>query len=218
MLTIALPFPYIVFLPVFLFITSKNKNFNIYNTVFVLLLLTLNSVFSGLLALNVTKTRIDESYNLSHNYTRLETVLNEIPSYNKESVVYNEIDGVLKIVNVYQDKILKQEGLSKEQWYSNPRVLLHADARGLAASAILNPAGPYPGEELYSGLRNLILEFGKNPEYKYLAEKAPLIFDFYEDGQDRNWARETFENNTLSWSLMYLDGLETNLNLIKSAI
>jgi hypothetical protein len=74
----------------------------------VLLLLTLNSVFSGLLALNVTKTRIDESYNLSHNYTRLETVLNEIPSYNKESVVYNEIDGVLKIVNVYQDKILKQ--------------------------------------------------------------------------------------------------------------
>ncbi len=38
-LLIALPFPYIVFLPVFLTVTSKNKNFNIYNTVFVLLLL-----------------------------------------------------------------------------------------------------------------------------------------------------------------------------------
>jgi len=28
-LSIALPFPYIVFLPVFLIVTSKNKNFNI---------------------------------------------------------------------------------------------------------------------------------------------------------------------------------------------
>ena len=46
-LLIALPFPYIVFLPVFLAVTSKNNNFNIYNTVFVLLLLALNSVFSA---------------------------------------------------------------------------------------------------------------------------------------------------------------------------
>jgi hypothetical protein len=50
-LTIAIPFPYVVFLPVFIIITSKDKNFNIYNTVFVLILLALNSVLSGLLAL-----------------------------------------------------------------------------------------------------------------------------------------------------------------------
>ena len=56
MFTIALPFPYVIFLPVFLIVTAKNKNFNIYNTVFVLLLLALNSVFSALLALNVQKT------------------------------------------------------------------------------------------------------------------------------------------------------------------
>jgi hypothetical protein len=40
-LLIALPFPYVVFLPIFLLVTSKNKSFNIYNTVFVLLLLAL---------------------------------------------------------------------------------------------------------------------------------------------------------------------------------
>lgn len=218
-LTIALPFPYLVFLPVFLFVTSKNKNFNIYNTVFVLLLLTLNSVFSGLLALNVAKNRIDESYNLSQNYTRLETVLKVIPGSRNECQVKSDIDNVLKIVNEYQDKILKREGLSKEQWYSNPRVLLHAYDRGRAADAILNPAGPYPGKELYMGLRNLIQDFGKNPEYKYLAEKAPQIFNFYEsDDKFSSWAEETFAYNTLSWSLMYLDGLETNLNMIKATI
>lgn len=52
LLTIALPFPYVVFLPVFLITTSKIKNFNIYNTVFVLFLMALTSVFSVLLGLS----------------------------------------------------------------------------------------------------------------------------------------------------------------------
>ena len=69
-LFIALPFPYIVFLPVFLVVTAKNKNFSIYNTVFVLLLLALNSVFSALLALNVSKETINDSYNISRDYIR----------------------------------------------------------------------------------------------------------------------------------------------------
>lgn len=51
-LLIAMPFPYLFFLPVFLIVTRKNQNFNIYNTVCVLLLLVINSVFSALLALN----------------------------------------------------------------------------------------------------------------------------------------------------------------------
>jgi len=66
-LLIGLPFPYIVFLPVFLWVTSKNKNFNIYNLVIVLSLLAFNSVFSGLLALSVSKERIDDSYDMAWN-------------------------------------------------------------------------------------------------------------------------------------------------------
>ena len=51
-LFISLPFPYVVFLPVFLTVTGKNKNFNIYYTVFVLFLLAIISSYSALLALN----------------------------------------------------------------------------------------------------------------------------------------------------------------------
>ncbi|HUW93990.1 MAG TPA: hypothetical protein VMV74_12555, partial [Bacteroidales bacterium] len=36
---VSLPFPFVVFLPVWLAVTSKNKSFNIYNTVYVLSLL-----------------------------------------------------------------------------------------------------------------------------------------------------------------------------------
>ncbi len=42
------------------------------------MLLVINSVFSGLLALNVHKKRIDDSFNLSRNYTEAEMVLDEL--------------------------------------------------------------------------------------------------------------------------------------------
>ena len=78
-LSIALPFPYIVFLPVFLIVTSKNKNFNIYNTVFVLILLALNSVFSALFSLNVSKETVDDSYNISRDYSKAKVAVAQLP-------------------------------------------------------------------------------------------------------------------------------------------
>jgi hypothetical protein len=217
-LLIALPFPYIVFLPVFLAVTSKNKNFNIYNTVFVLLLLALNSVFSCLLSLNVSKEVVEDSYNLSRDYKRLETALTQFPERFQQSPVNLKIDEVLKIVNEYQDKILKQEGLSREQWNSNPGNLWRPEARGVAADAILNPNGPFPGEELKTALKDLILEFGKSPGYESLAKAAPLILDYSEDGYGGEpGTQNDFTLNPLSWALIYLDGLEANLYVIKAS-
>ncbi len=217
-LLIALPFPYIVFLPVFLAVTSKNKNFNIYNTVFVLLLLALNSVFSCLFALNVSKEVVEDSYSLSHNYKRIETALTQFPETYQQSPVNLKIDGVLKIVNEYQDKILKQEGLSREQWNSNPGNLWRPEARAVAANAIYNPAGPFHGQELRDALKDLILEFGKTPGYESLAKAAPIIFDYNEDnfGADPR-TQSDFSLLPLSWALIYLDGLEANLYMIEAS-
>jgi hypothetical protein len=218
-LLIALPFPYIVFLPVFLTVTSKNKNFNIYNTVFVLLLLALNSVFSCLLALNVSKEVVEDSYNLSRDYKRQETALTQLPVRYQQSPINLKIDEVLKIVNEYQDKILKQEGLSREQWNSNPGNLWRPEARGVAGDAILNPNGPFPGEELKTALKNLILDFGKSSGYESLAKAAPLIFDYTEAGYGGEpGSQQDFILNPLSWALIYLDGLEANLHMIKASM
>ena len=217
-LLIALPFPYIVFLPVFLAVTSKNKNFNIYNTVFVLMLLALNSVFSCMLALNVSKDVIDDSYNLSRDYKRQESALKQFPERYQQSTVNLKIDEVIKIVNEYQDRILRQEGLSREQWNSNPGNLWRPEVRGAAADAILNPEGPFPGNELQKALKNLILEFSKSSGYESLAKAAPLIFDYSEDGYGGEpGSQMNFSLNPLSWALIYLDGLEANLYMIKAS-
>ena len=141
-LIIALPFPYLVFLPVFLKVTSKNKSFNIYNTVFVLLLLALNSVFSALLAINVSKNTIDDSYSMSRNYCKVEAGLVPLVSVDDKSAVNNKIDEIIKITNDYQDLILKQEKMTRAEWKKNPGNLLRPESPNIAAEAFKR-AGKY---------------------------------------------------------------------------
>ena len=215
MLTIALPFPYVVFLPVFLIVTAKNKNFNIYNTVFVLLLLALNSVFSALLALNVTKYRIDDSYNLSHNYNKLETVLSQLPNPVPDSPVNIRINEVLKTIDETQTAILNLEQIPLDHWIHNPGNLVRPDER---KSAELIMPESYSGEKLAMGLKGLIDEMKVTPGYEAIAKNAPSILDFREtDGNGRDWAQRIFNDNTLSWTLIYLDGLRANLLLIMTS-
>ena len=58
--------------------TARDKSFNINDTVSVLFLLVGVSVFSTLLALNVSRERIADSMGLSVSYNRLEAVLDDI--------------------------------------------------------------------------------------------------------------------------------------------
>jgi len=218
LLTIALPFPYVVFLPVFIAVTSKNKNFNIYNTVFVLLLLALNSVFSGLLALNVSKDRIDDSYNLSINYNKLETVLNELPDNNSNTPLNKKIDEIIKIVDEYEGLILNYNGITIEQWENNATKLWRPDARGLAFKALSESSEEPVCGKLVNGLKELIKEMGMTPGYEKLAKNAPVIFDFTEPaGNEEEWVARIFNDNNLAWTLIYLDGLRTNLLMIKAS-
>ena len=211
LLTIALPFPYIVFLPVFISVTSKDKNFNIYNTVFVLLLLALNSVFSGLLALNVTSEKIKDSFTLSGNYNRQEMVLGDLGALKPESAVNVKIDEVIKTVNDCRDLILKSDDKTGEQWKKDPGNISRPDFRGSAATAP-GESGLKSAARLDRDLNELIRLMAVTPGYETLARNAPVIFNFKPD--DPSWSKEVF-NDFLGWVLIYLDGLEANLMTIK---
>ena len=218
-LSIALPFPYIVFLPVFLVVTSKNKNFNIYNTIFVLLLLALNSVFSALLSLNVSRDTIIDSYNISGNYNKVEAAVTQKPIIGNESVVNMKIDEVLKITNEYQDLILKHEGMTREEWENNPGNLLRADSPNIAAT-VLSDNGEMPaGIKLEKSLSELVVLMKQTKGYEETAKVLPAIVGLgVENEEDPAWAF-TYRNIliNLSWVLTYLDGLEANLNMIKAS-
>jgi hypothetical protein len=218
-LSIALPFPYIVFLPVFLVVTSKNKNFNIYNTIFVLLLLALNSVFSALLSLNVSRDTLIDSYNISGNYNKVEAAVTQKPIIGNESAVNMKIDEVLKITNEYQDLILKHEGMTREEWENNPGNLLRADSPNIAA-AVLSDNGEMPaGIKLEKSLNELVVLMKKTKGYEETAKFLPAITGLGDENEeDPVWAF-TFRNIliNLSWVLTYLDGLDANLSMIKAS-
>lgn len=216
MLLIALPFPYVVFLPVFLAVTGKNKNSKITDTVFVFFLMAAISVFSVFLALNVSKERIDDSYNLSGNYNRLGAALKQIPLNGKQTSVNLRIDELVKIIDEYQDAILKHEDLSIDRWTGNPKDLWRPDARQSAFEGLKSLGEPFPGDRFEIGLKNLVEELKRSPGYENFAGSADVIFAYREDYMDEHPRK--FENETLSWILIYLDGVKTNLNLIKASV
>ncbi len=218
-LFIALPFPYVVFLPVFLIVTSKNKNFNIYNTVFVLLLLAMNSVFSMLLALNVSKETIDDSYNISRDYCNVKSALAQVPVMNNESVVNMKIDEVIKITNEYQDLILKQEGTTREQWEKAPGNLLRAESPNVAASILEENREKPAGIKLEKALNELVSLMKQTKGYEETANVLSGIAGLGAEGEEDHaevFASRNIVNN-LTWAIAYLDGLETNLLMIKAA-
>lgn len=215
-LTIAIPFPYVVFLPVFLAVTSKIRNFNIYNTVFVLLLLALNSVFSALLALNVARTRIDDSLNLTMNYNRVESVLTMLPGDLTQTPLNVKIDAVLQTINECRDLILRNEGISREQWINTPETLWRPDARVADAVPLLTGSETKYGERLEAQLTALIAEIDKNQGGE---TSSASVFNYKPSAEDElPWGYRIFTEDTLSWVLTYLDGLEVNLRMLKTSL
>ncbi len=219
-LMIALPFPYVVFLPVFLAVTAKDKNFNINNTVAVLVLLAGVSVFSALLALNVSKEKIDDSMQLSGNYNRVEAALDEIPSPAVQSLVGQKIDDLLKIVNDYQSLIFASGGITEEQWKDDPWSFPRPEASDIAAVAlVIKGKKPTLDIRLQTGISELIRDLEKSAGYKELAIAAPAIFNFEETPEDPDgWTHGKFGTSPRVWSVIYLDGLETNLKLLKAGL
>ncbi len=220
MIMIALPFPYVVFLPVFLAVTSKNKSFSINNTVFVLFLLSGISVFSLLLALNVSKEKVVDSLNLSRNYNRMELALDKIPSRAGNSALTKEIDNLLGIVDDYQSRIFATEGITEIDWNSDPWLYPNLESTDVVSGALVSGDKDKSRDvRLQSGLNNLIGILGSTPGYEELAAAAPVIFEFAElPGASDEWTRQMFQANTRAWSLIYLDGLEANLKLLRANI
>jgi hypothetical protein len=219
-LFIALPFPYVVFLPVFLIVTSKNKNFNIYNTVFVLLLLALNSVFSALLSLNVTKDSITDSYSITRDYCRLNEAMVQLPVIASDSAVNSKIDEIIKITNDYQDLILKHEGMTREQWERDPGNLPIPESPNIAAK-VLSDNGEMPaGIKLEKALNELITLMKQTKSYEETAKVLPSILGLPDEKEGDPAGAFSGRNIVinLSWALTYLDGLEANLNMIKASV
>jgi hypothetical protein len=218
-LLISLLFPYVVFLPVFLVVTSRNKNFNIHNTVFVLLLLAANSAIAALLALNVSREMTADSLKISGNYNKVELVLDEMPVKGSNTPVVIKIDEALRLVDEYQELIYRNEGITREQLNNDPEILMQASSRKIPAATELTGREGSVVHDLQTALSDLVKLLNESPEYGSLAKAAPVIFNM-ETSRNLNyiWVDRLFKSNVQPWVHAYLDGLEANLKMIRATL
>jgi hypothetical protein len=216
LLMISLPLPCLIFLPVFLITTSKNKNFSIYNTVFVLALLAFNSVFATLLALNVSKERIDDSYILSQKYNKLAASLNQLPVLVPGTETDRKMVEIINLADSCRQKILKAEGISPVTWKENPGNLWRPDTRAAARQDLIESEGIEWGVKLEKAVNEFVKMIESKKGYEETAKTAAGILLFNDNGNPGTTLRERlFRDNTLSWTLIDLDALTTNLNFLR---
>jgi len=217
-LFLSLPFPYVVFLPVYLKVTSKIQNFNIFNTVYVLIMLAGLSGFSALLALTVTRDRINESLSLSMHYNKFEEILTKLPQSgpspsvtSKNAVLIKKADEVLALIDEAQRMLFKETGLTEEQWKTNPLSCPILDSRGVSIVLF--------SYNMEKSVKDFLDELDKTPGVGQLAILAPRLLGFSNPGQrSLPWADRLLAGNYLSWILIDLDDFRLNVMLLKREI
>lgn len=220
LLLISVPFPFIIFLPVFLVITGKNKNFNINHTIAILFLLALISSFSALLSLNVSKERILDSLGISANYNRIEPALDKLPLNENQSEIIQKIDRALALTEEYQSLIFKNEGITREQWINDPGILMELSSRSPAANSILKGREGQVYMELQAILAEIIRLAGNDAVAGKLKDYVASILGMEQAGSGGQylWTDALFKADIQPWAHAYLDGLETNLKMIKVSL
>ncbi len=217
LMLVSIPFPFVVFLPVFLISGPGNMKENIYDTVSVLFLLMIISCFTGLLALNVSKEKMIDSYTLMHNYYQSNKAAENLDVRSKSTAV-QLIDKLILMTQEYRDLYLGYSGYSPDMWKGDlgpyqDSWLSVQDNSGFEKDKKDIHSG------LLSGLGDLISLLEKTPGCESLAAAAPSVFNLRKTPSGNyNWDSDLILAPTHPWLLVYLVGLENNLQLMKMSV
>jgi hypothetical protein len=215
---IGVPFPFVVFLPVWLYETSKIKNFDINNTIFILFLLALQAVFSVLLALNVTREKIDYSLQMTNQLSSFNSKIENLNTVPEKSSVLNSADEVLAQIENCRQLIFSRTEITRKGLNEGLAGNRYLDSRDLPMDLLLASSVPSPAEKLNSAIVSFIAEISKLPEGKVIAEDAQKIFDLNpEPGNDSAWQFRKFQGVYLTWDIVELDAMENYVRVIKTS-
>lgn len=221
LILIALPFPFVVFLPVYLLVTSRIENFEFNKTVFVLLMLAYVSVFSALLSLNVSKNVLDSTLSMGTSLHNMQAGLSSYAALQPSgTVLQKSAEELIRRIDDTRTKILKETGTTQEDSKLGLFGVRNIDSQSAAQAVLFNQSGS--GTENIMQLQMAMEDFKSqlagtdpSPELKALANK---LLDTRGRDQDDNpgWYDIAFGSRHLSWVLTYLEGLEANVYLLQS--
>jgi len=216
---IGVPFPFVVFLPVWLYETSRIKNFDINNTIYVLFLLALQAVFSVLLALNVTREKIDYTLQMTNQLSSLNSKIESLPVLSEKSAVISSADEVLVQIESCRQLLFERTEITRKGLMERTVSDRFLDSRDLPSNLLLASSTPSPAEKLGSALNNFIAELAKLPDGQNIAKQAQDLFGQTNDPNDeRVWQFRVFQGIYLTWVLVELDGMENYVRVIRQDV
>jgi len=216
---VAIPFPFVVFLPVWLYVTSKIKNFDINNTIFVLFLLALQAVFSALLSLNVTREKINNSLEFSKNLYSLNYIIEKNGSSIDKSALNLSADDVIKNIEECRRLLFNRAGITREELQNGTSNDIYFDSRNIALQLLLLPEDHSPAAKLEKSVRKYVNEIEKIPGCRELAKQAGNLFFLNEVTEENpSWPELMFAEDYLSWVIVNLDAMENVVRVIQTGV
>ncbi|HOW10115.1 MAG TPA: hypothetical protein PLX08_09965 [Bacteroidales bacterium] len=217
LMMVSIPLPFLVFLPVYLVVTSKQKGHNIFNTVYMLFLLMILACFTALLSLNVSKEKMVDSFNVIRAY-HLSQNASGIIEKQHQSPVIQKIDEVIDIAEDYKDLYLGYLNIQSDVWKGDLGISqtswsfsMPSGKKGRQAEAIQS--------KLLSGLNDLISLLEKTPGCESLAEAAPSVFSLEKTVRgDYELNHDLIMATAHPWLLAYVMGLGNNLKLMRATL
>ncbi|MFO7573739.1 MAG: hypothetical protein R6W67_01100 [Bacteroidales bacterium] len=218
LLMVAIPLPFVVFLPVYLYVTGKSENYNIYNTVAVLFLLVIFSSLTALLALNVSKERISDSLLLPQNYKHASIVISSLPEAEGTGPMSDKIDAAMSLLDEYEDMLLQNAGFDRTQWLADPHSLTYQLPILTLRSAYKSSELDDIHSSLESALNEIIALAGEGAVDKNLSGNIATILSMLKTPSGYIFADGDYGIIKLPWPLITLDGLRVNLSILKLTI
>jgi hypothetical protein len=218
---IGLPFPFVVFLPVYLYVTSKIENFDLNKTVFVLFMMAYVSVFSVLLALNVSRNVLDSTLSMATSLHNMQPGLKQLAVSEgaNNQAMQGSASALLKVVDDCRSRIYQATGTSQEDLKMGLYGVKGKDSQNVAAEALVMPEGVSPADALRKAMedyKTTIAAANPSPELKGMADKLLNTADYNKDGVSMEWEAATFYSHHLTWILSYLESIEDNVYLLET--
>jgi hypothetical protein len=219
LLFIAIPFPFVIFLPVWLYVTSKIKNFDINNTIYVLFLLALHSILLVLLTLNVTRETLDNTMKLDALLISLNEKIKGFQTFEDKSSIGRTGDEVLIQIEECRKLLYNRAVLSAENIKAGSYETRYLTDVDIPADLLLTSSHPSPAMKLNTALNNYITELGKVPGNQNIEKLANDFFELNEiPGDETPWTLKMFLTKYLTWYLVDLDAMENFVRLVKQEV
>lgn len=216
-LAIGVPLPFVLFLPVYLYQTHKNKDKSVLNNLGVMFGLTFLAIFSSLLALNVSATVLDGFVvNSINNENSAKFYQETSKKYSEKDIVKQKADELCNFINELKKEVLISTDNNSLSENYNP---INTENRGSTDLTIFSVKNE--GEQSKIDiLKRMIGEYGeiisKSEKAKIeLKQLANSLFDVSNKGGVNRWENREFPTANLVIVLDVLSKVQSNVRFVE---